>query len=327
MNATLFVSLGFVLLGSLDPDRVLADAARGWDRYRLVAASAQGKVESWNMVNGVVMFRNKAEFRSGPAARTHVITVERRRKSTEPLQHHKVAFGVNSRYAFELEQPDKAKDGTWMLKGLVPASRPAEEFERVASNVVSSACLDPIAFGQHLLADLIRQPTFKLLGAEEVQRPEGTPVVRIEFDNTHPKDDFKAFPVQRGTIDLDPSSSWVLVAWNLIWHEGETQRGRIEYGPTVDGVALPRKFRKEGEFDGPGGRRSKSVVERTYEVSTSEPPLPEEEATLPAFGLPEPLELAPKPWYTRWPFWLFVGAGALCLIAGRLLRRRVARAV
>lgn len=326
MNAQLFVSLGFVFAGPVDPDRVLAEAARGWERYSQAIASAEGKMERVIMNDGVVMARGTAEFRSGPNARTNILATERRRKPTDPLQKQKVAFGVNSRYTFALEQPEKVKDGTWMIKSLVPAFGNKEEFDRVASSSVSPSCLEPVGFGKRPLVNLIRGPTFKLLKVEEVQRPEGPPVVRLEFDNTHPKDDFKVFPIQRGTIELDPASNWVRVKWDVIMNEGETVRGWLEYASPVDGLALPRKYRQEGEFTHPGGRLSKSVVESTYEFSTTGLPLQEKEASLPAFGLPEPLELAPKPWYTHWLVWVLIAAGCGFLGVGQFLRVRAAQA-
>lgn len=89
-------------------------------------------------------------------------------------------------------------------------------------------------------------------------------------------------------------------------------------------MRFPRHFRQEGEFTARGGRRSRTLVETVFEFSPDAPPLREDEATLPAFGLPEPSELAPKSWYLRWPVLLLIAAGLLLILGGRALRRRTA---
>jgi hypothetical protein len=220
--------------------------------------------------------------------------------------------------------PNPAKDKSWMLKSLAPKHRSQDEYERIAKESNASAFLSPISIDRFPLSDLIRSPTFRLIQVHETRQAGAQTLFRLEFDNTHPKEDLNAYPVQKGWIELDPERSWTVARWDVVWHSGETNRGWIEYGPLVDGVALPRKRRAEGEFDGPGGRRSKSVVEHIYDISLNELPLSEEQATLPAFGLPEPQELVAPAWYARWQVWLIAVGGVLCILAGWVLRKRAA---
>jgi hypothetical protein len=312
----------------VDIDRLRVDAVAGWERFEKATAKIECKCKTTAKTDGQLTETFLRHFKVGPIPKLTESAFERHRGRVNPRMPRRAVYGVNSRYAFELEQPRETKDGAWLLRRVVPA-KDKEDYQKLAANAAGTYFrMDPINIGNgHSLAELIGGQTFKVVRLGEIPRNGGGSAVRLEFDNTHPvKGDFQGVPVQTGTVDLDPASNWVVLEFDVVWHGGESMRGTFDYAPAVDGLALPRRFRQTGEFTARGGKRSISLLETEYEYLPSAAPLREDEATLPAFGLPEPEELAITRWYLRWPVLALFLAGLLLILGASWLRRRSNRA-
>lgn len=308
----------------LHAEKILADAVSTWPSYVEKLSNLDGACTTTITTDNLLLKRFTVQFRTGRQSGLTISTRESRRVANEPFQSRGSVIGANSRYAFQLERPPGGVEGVWLLRSLNPGGYDPVEFEK-QSRLASEAYQGiPVSIENRKLADLVMEPTFKVLGVESVPRDSTTPAVRLVFDNTHPPSPrYAGVPIQRGSVDLDPQRDWVVIGYSVIWHDGDAVIGTNEYGEAIAGIAPPVRSRSVGDFVGPTGKKSKSIVERTFSFQTPSERLTEEQASLPAFGLEEPAQLAPKKWYARWQVVLAVVVSLILITIGAVLRRRV----
>lgn len=158
---------------------------------------------------------------------------------------------------------------------------------------------------------IMADPTFRLGEVTEVL-DGGQRCLKIEYEV---KPDAK-YPKIPGWWLVAPDLGWVLIEFDGIFgtHQNIHRHGKIEYGKTVEGIALLKSV-----------MLTHPSYIRSFEVERIEPgPVPASEFTLTAFGLPE-LDRPESPALMSSPApWLF-GAAALFLALAFVVRSRESR--
>lgn len=147
--------------------------------------------------------------------------------------------------------------------------------------------------------------------------------MEIDFDYAHEVEK-PDNPNMKGTLLLDPQRFWCVRSYNIEVSQKTIDFKVLELGQTEGSLPVPKRAVRKTEWGSPKDG-IKNEAESQYEYTLSEPRrLPgDEEFTLSAFGLPDPVGFeAEKP--TRWYLWLMLAA-IVCLVLGvtaRSLRRR-----
>jgi hypothetical protein len=231
----------------------------------------------------------------------------------------------NPLYTFSLR---RSREGSpWVITDVAPrrAGQAPDAFSDAEAIRRTTAAVLTLTNGKSL-EELLGQPNFRLLDAAETLH-DGTPAVSVRFENLHELElgDEAFFPIQAGTIILDPKQSWCVRSAELdcLYGDGRaTEQIEWRYRPSADGLPLPVSYRNETVRVDEAGRAWRTSVNQRFEFTVAEE-LPDDSAfTLTAFGFPEP-EFAAK----GSNLYLWLGAtGVLCLITAialrRLLRRR-----
>jgi hypothetical protein len=297
----------------------LKEAPPAWKGYRALAEQLQGTVSTKVERKGKVTFDMKNEYKQNPRCRmivSHLLNSEKREEA---------AFAVNPQYSFALKRTPSGVP--WVMQSLRLQVDGLDT--RVAIEIPDSKKLLATLTHPYLrdLADLVDQPSFKVLRAAPVQS-RGMNLVQIDFDNTHQmKLDPKAFfPIQSGTLVLDPDRSWVLWSCEMLAkHPDGDVRIRVE-NEIANPTSNPPIPVRSTEWRDMAVAKQGQVLEvrsRHFDLTFPTHLPPDSDFTLTAFGLPEPPGITwkkPTPWY----IWITVAGGGL-LIAGisfRWLRRR-----
>jgi hypothetical protein len=297
------------------------EAPKAWAEYQAQADSFQGMVTIIiKQDDGRTLVHSKLEFRSNRSCRLQ----SERSIAPEPAEE---LNAFNSLYAFSLVR--SSPDRPWAV-GKIQDRRNGEEgsvLREVHRNLAPLHTL--IRAYSEDLSDLVRQPTFRALSAAAVNE-DGSDFVRVEFDNTHPVDlkGHGFFPIQGGTLTLDPNHFWCVRSTELR-NTYASAKSLISiknvYRVGADRIPIPEKSsaKQESRHETKGLRIS--LFEDTFELSRPDNPPGDESFTLSAFGLPEPFRVEPpRPWYSRW-YLILAALAVLCLVAGALLARLAQR--
>jgi hypothetical protein len=171
------------------------------------------------------------------------------------------------------------------------------------------------------LADLVKESYFTVVKVESVEQ-QGRTLVKIEFTCPHQPDNKQRNRAQRGTLLLDPNRNWLICDSTAV---GETEnavgqmwrRFTSSAGGTAENLIGTLEEDHTWEFREEG----KTIVRirADFNLRLPEPPPPERDFTLSAFGLPEPPGVT---WERSTPGWLYgilVGF-ALILVSGILYK-------
>ncbi|MBI1915383.1 MAG: hypothetical protein HYS12_11700 [Planctomycetes bacterium] len=321
-------------------ERFLTEAPKAWEDYWAFAERLSG-THTWQSThtepNGKVFLTTTWKYQVKQKDDHRLFAVEVVEGSGSLPTRVEAA---NPRYAFQLTRPEGKTD--WILSKL--------DLKVLDGSTVSLGGLSlrelireqisgHFVAERHTLAYLIRRPTFKVLRASAVTR-DGRELVRIDFDNAHPwvtpserskfPKKYPPFdPVQSGSLLLDPDHSWCLAESEIVeeWMKPDNS------GPFRRPVKYIYEYR-EGTDRFPILTRIVTQAKRNpelnvrgweflFEFDLRESPEPEdEEFTLTAYGLPEPVGMElPR----RSRAWLWFGLAAVAVLGVGFLFRRAAR--
>jgi hypothetical protein len=335
MRKYLFILLALAASNSvraedLDRERLLTQAAPGWESYRSFVKRLQGRVSGTidaKLLNRTIHERIDVRWSNTGAS---YIGYWPEASSSGKKMAKSWANVANSRYGFRLQRDDP--DGAWSLTSLVPAAQVKHMSPFPPAWAVMHQCFEEaIHFVSELdrLPDFCAAPGFRLHKLSEVAE-DGETLLRVDFssaggfvkvvtiDGLH-RNGHQG--VRGGHFFLDPQACYTIRAFELQCDEPQLPRytlsGRIEYRRSADGFPILVKKVSEGRAPADAGGRVLSRSVREYDLK-EEPPPAESAFTLSAFGLPEPAEYRrPTPWY-----WYLAAGGIVALIGGAVLRRR-----
>jgi hypothetical protein len=300
-------------------DRFLREAPQQWEIYLNFAKQLQLTVNTtrYTLTNGVrsPVQHLRAEYKQAPNAALSMHQILGTDAASE-------AECANSAYSFVVKRADENRG--WVLIDLKTfdiSEAPHKRQEEVLRDVCNYFTVWNL-----WLPTLIRDPDFKIKAIRPI-RYEGAECVLIDFE--YPKAQ-KDYPVKGGVLIkggqmvLDPERNWILRDYTV--HPGNPNE-----------VSYNRSFNiRDGNWRHPiviGINTHITIKEdKTTEVfSKSEcqveeqSNMPENEFTLSAFGLPEPMGVKPLPPSRTW-LWLLaatVVTAALAFLFAWLKRRHV----
>jgi hypothetical protein len=224
----------------------------------------------------------------------------------------------NSKYGFELIR--SAEDRPWSLSYI--GKDVSDIFTRCVAHDAKTAPQIALCAGGFFLPDQIKQPTFKVLGVEAIEGPDGQ-LAAVRFENGRPEKK-RNFWVQRGTLVLNPGRLWAIQRYNvdvISQPPGEARWWSVnmEFLPGPENFPIVREYmERQGPKGGAEDCHTSHVFNR-FELRD----VPESEFTLTAFGLPEMTPRSSSG--TDRLLAIFVGTGVLCFIAAYFVRRRSAQ--
>lgn len=296
----------------------LDQAPRAWDEYRKYAGELQGSFTRKITKGGKVSSHDRLRFKHN-----HRCQLVR----YESMLSGKANQGVeafNPLYTFVLKR--KNATAPWVATAIV---RRADEQAATAVAEIEGARYQLSMLIYTYMSDLpalVKQPTFRVIRASRVKLG-GADAVRIEFDNVHKVSNKSAdfFPIQSGSITLDPKRSWCLRECDVkTKHPNAEARIKVrnEFSSSPSKYPLPKRRIETQDIDVNGAGKIHMQWEFTFDYSKASVLPPDKEFTLSEFGLPEPfgMETRATPWY----LWA-AGAGILCVFLGAgfcWLRRR-----
>lgn len=309
----------------------LEEAPQKWEQYRPFGRRLQGlRTEESRIEDGTLVRRWRYEYKANRDCRLRVeetiLTPKSGRES-----YTAVVYGINPAYSFVLRR--KSAGSTWVLAEVQPRDQGILKIvDRTFPQPWDEWGVLLLSLAGHDLAKLVKEPTFLLERVERIDR-QGEQLVRVVFAKTGSGQTTKggAFPIQTGSLVLDPQRYWCLRGYDVVGMHGDMRMSRkveIDIVDSPSGFPIPRRKVQIGESILQGGIRDYGQV--LTELEERDPlPLPDDrEFTLTAFGLPEPPGVEwkkPTPWY------LWAGlAAVVCLILGAVfawLKRRSASTV
>jgi hypothetical protein len=311
--------IGMLSLPSLradDPEtwkkRFLDEAPPAWEEYRAFAQRLQGTRVTTVTKEGKV--RSGEQFQIKHNAWCKLVL----RQELGPERLGGEVFAFNPVYGFELKR--KTGDAPWVLADL----QMGEYHSRIMDEYWPRSTVCTLA-AQFQLSEILQLPNFRVVAAGAVQR-DGRELCRIDFESKGKTE--LGTTDARGTLWLDPERCWTVCKCTLHQHHP----GLAESTMNTEVIATPAKYpipirythNTEALYSQTGKRNSALVTEFDLkEVS----PLPgDEEFTLSAFGLPEPVGVKPPQRPRAW-LWLLAAAAGLAALAVLFagLKRRAAR--
>lgn len=122
-------------------------------------------------------------------------------------------------------------------------------------------------------------------------------------------------------IYVDPTHGWRVVE-RQVETPSASGTDRWNYGVTVGGLEFPTEFKNQTTYKVAKAPPNMEITGRLINLKvTDKTP---DDFRLSAFGIPEPVDVAPPPKRTRWYLWLLVAAGACAALSFGFayLRRR-----
>jgi hypothetical protein len=232
---------------------------------------------------------------------------------------------INSQYAFYLGR--RKPQMPWFVAEVAIKEDDKKNISDRIDESIGNRAKTLVSLSYTDLAVLVSQPTFQIVDAKPISF-NNKECVEIVFNNEHKvstKDEI-FIPEQRGKFILDPNRRWTLCSAEVVsryYSAGEEPEDFPECTETISTVT------RDGKSGYPiivqytyKNSKSKATFTYDYELDEVERLPPDEEFTLSAFGLPEPLGVQ-RP--TRWWLWTSI-VGVLLIILGavcfRLSQRR-----
>jgi len=240
------------------------------------------------------------EGRSKKSARTRL----KKRNSALPSEN---VSCVNPKYSFRLEMVSDGAPLRIRDMGAGFDANIANDMNVVFNRYVFA----PFCIFDTPIAKIMSDPTFVVKNVSEVTERDKR-CLKIEF-SFHPN---KKYPVVPGWWLVCPDEGWILLEYEVLLgsHEDVSKHGRIEYGPSVGGIPLPKVFSETHPY-----------YRRHFEFERiDQGPVPESEFTLTSFGLPE-LERPDGSRFTGGPAIWFFASSLLFLSIGVVLKFKGSR--
>jgi hypothetical protein len=169
------------------------------------------------------------------------------------------------------------------------------------------------------LADWLKEKTFKVVAAKNIEQRERQ-LVEVSFEFARPKESKRADHV-KGRFVFDPKLHWCIVEQELFQtQQMGPQRSLItkEYKEGRDGFPIVSREKLRATIEGV----YQSDKDWEYDFHAAASPPGDEEFTLSAFGLPEPVGIT----WARGPrYYLWIGGAAFAALAVALGFRWLAK--
>jgi hypothetical protein len=308
-------------------ERFLREAPKAWEDYLAFARTLQGRWTS-RMTFPNYSSVTHYQIKQNRHCRLSAYEVEHRQAK---YQHPRELYGevhvINSQYAFQLGR--RKPQASWFVAEIIVNGDKSKIIERIDRSIaISSGRLVSLFYTD--LRTLIKQATFRIMDIKPISY-NGRECVELHFDNTHEVGiKGKLFvPEQRGKLILDPNRFWTLCSAEIVSIYLSDQDKYKEY---PENISIVTRDSKSGFpiiikytykiLEPTVDKILESTIENEYELDEVKRLPRDEEFTLSAFGLPEPVGLE-RP--VRW--WLWAGvAGVLLMVVGavffRLAHRR-----
>jgi hypothetical protein len=309
--------------------RLFQEAAVQWREYEQLSRECQAII-IWShsgTINGGYKIESNSEYKTNGRS---IVIKSFGRDSSESKPQDQV-FGINPKYAFHLSR--RSPDSPWLLEEIIEGnSTPNYGLIRRIIDDVTTTINYGVSFpyaARLPLWEVISQPEFQIKGCRMV-RHEERELVEVTFLYDYRQGN--SVTKLSGRLLLDPSQYWC-------WHfcemqmEGKIAKGSLKlWGVQSDQVQgfppLKRIWEEENEAVSIHDDKVRNHRRMRMEVTLNrlKRQLGDEEFTLSAFGLPEPVGVV---WEKRTPVyvWLLVAAGVLLTLGVffRWLARRLRR--
>jgi hypothetical protein len=230
-------------------------------------------------------------------------------------------IGINSKYTFELVR--RTPDGPYLVKY---CGKRSGSISKDIEDKYCQSIFAPFSINFKTLPEWIKTEGFRIESVAPVNIG-GRTYANVKVRYTTTKDTKENGDAGlSGELLLDPERYWCVYKANYIMHfrrEGKQYERPyqldIEYGPTMDGMPVPRVVTHTYKFP------QTNSVERWTITKVARRAAGEHEFTLSAFGLPEIMEDAPAQPKSRLWVWLLV-LGLLTALAAVVVYWRSRRA-
>jgi hypothetical protein len=300
--------------------RFETEAPRAWARYRTFADRLQGSYTMEFSRDGQLVNRMVTQVKQNERSRLVIYQHEVNADAPRIAQSGIVAVH-NPLYSFSLRR--SGPTSPWAIVDI--NDRRESELPNPIQDAANRNIMGAVLTLAHAksLEELLAQPAFRLLGVAESVH-DGTPAVSLKFANVHELNDKPFFPVQGGTIVLDPSQSWCVRSAELdCLYANARARERVEhrYRPSAEGFPMPLSKTIARESVDETGQVMRGTLVNRFEFAVVQELPDDSEFTLSAFGFPEP-DFAAK----GSNLYLWLGAaGMVCLITAIVLRKLLRR--
>jgi hypothetical protein len=306
--------------------RFLSEAPACWQDYRVFAQGLQGSQTIRAESNGKAGLENRLEFKVNKVCR---LLQDQALNNLNKNRGEKTVFAVNPDYSFTLQRRDPQSG--WLITSLkMQADGRDARVDSDISAALDNNCILIAPYNNWFLIDLLRQPSFRVIRAAPVDANRGQ-WVQIDFDNTHPliAGAKGFFPIQAGTLVLDPNRYWTVRSARLICQHGATKvvaTIELEVRDLAGKYPIPKRYvEKRERRDGDDAPQRETWL-REFDLAEVSPLPADAEFRLSAFGLPEPPGLESKrpfPWY----LWLGYGTAGVILVGTVIgwFKRRLSR--
>ncbi|MBI2805190.1 MAG: hypothetical protein HYX68_09460 [Planctomycetes bacterium] len=300
-------------------DRFLTEAPVAWEKAMANFQRLQGRYSIQIIHNGKMRVDTEIELKQNAHCKMQLARL--RTGKDENLDAY------NRDYSFSLT---RKKDRAWVLaESALKIAKRKLRADQIDDSVKRSWAYSPVTIRVLHLAELVKQPNFKVVSVQAVAKDN---LIEVAFDNKHSVKNEPFCSIQGGKLYLDPSRSWCLrsaVVKNEYANGADESRHILGFSDQSPNSCIPRRLVIESiGYDIPDGKtitEKRSVTRRIkVDFEVEEPVIlpADEEFTLSAFGLPEPegIERASSRWY----LW-FIAIAAVSLIVGFYLLRRSGR--
>jgi hypothetical protein len=328
LRATLCVSLTALMTinataAELTPlaERFRIEAPKAWGEYRTFAAELQGEVTSKAVKDGKEVSNCTYRLKQRPGCRLFALQGEFGRGPMGQVD------AVNANYAFKIKR--KGPESNWMItNNSLPQPDSAgvlsDDADRIGK-LIETYTLAGLEVYNVSLPELVSKPEFRLVAARAFSA-DGRDLVEIDFETPHPLpgkgEEF--YPVQSGTLRLDPERSWCIVSGtvktlnsnstSVVILENKYASGANAAAPLISAES---KVLQATMTDGTPNYTYETV--RIFNLNRPSSLPGEQEFTLSKYDLPEPRGLAPLA--TTTPKYLyFIAAGVLLFVLAAVLR-------
>jgi|GEM_PF-5822062 len=302
-------------------ERFLREAPKAWEEYLAFARTLQGRWTS-RVTSPNYSSVTHNQIKQNRHCRLSAYEVEHRQaKYQHPRELYGEVYVINPQYAFQLGR--RKPQASWFVAEVIVNGDKSKIIESIDRSIdISSGHLVSLSYTD--LRTLVKQSTFRIIDIKPISYNDRE-CVELHFNNEHRvgiKD--KLFvPEQRGKLILDPNRFWTLCSAEIVSAYLSNQNKFEEFPENISiitrdsnsGYPIIVKYTYKS-------KSSETTYEKEYELDEIKRLPSDEEFTLSAFGLPEPVGLE-RP--VRW--WLWTGvAGVLLIIVGavffRLAQRR-----
>lgn len=290
-------------------ERVQAEFPLAMSRLESFYGEVRGKCRWVQSVSGGETIRWQVSFAADHGYRkASILGTENSKTDRRPAEQIYVT-GPNA--AFSLAA---GRDNSYLLTNIGPPSSDNAQLN-IGKNLNNNAIFAPCGIWGYSMSQLLSDPSFQIVSAEAVVGKRQK-LIKIGFNSDHSY-------VKSGSIWTAPDDCWAIqkVECLVLVFEGSAKHqlvGEVDYEGSQDGVPILRKVIYT--LKPPGAE----TITFRYDIDEiAHEPTPDDEFTLPFFGLKAPPDLTNKP--TRWYLWVAL-AGLLCLGVAALFRRLSRRA-